>query len=124
MLGLGIRDVTADYELGDLVGEGAFGVVRRCKHRQTGQEYACKTVVKDQLKRRADVEDVRREVQILMVRSIHFINKNKNIVSVLLSFLKALPAPALCFPPNYGSTIILLTLFYPNNLFTDAKFTS
>ena len=80
MLGLGIRDVTADYELGDLVGEGAFGVVRRCKHRQTGQEYACKTVVKDQLKRRADVEDVRREVQILMVRSIHFINKNKNIV--------------------------------------------
>jgi calcium-dependent protein kinase len=71
MLGLGIRDVTSDYELGELVGEGAFGVVRRCKHRQTGQEYACKTVVKNQLKRRADVEDVRREVQILMMLSSH-----------------------------------------------------
>lgn len=68
MLGLGIRDVNADYELGELVGEGAFGVVRRCVHRSTGQEFACKTVVKSQLKRRADVEDVRREVQILMVR--------------------------------------------------------
>ena len=69
MLGLGIRDVNADYELGELLGEGAFGVVRRCVHRKTGQEFACKTVVKSQLKRRADVEDVRREVQILMVRT-------------------------------------------------------
>jgi calcium-dependent protein kinase len=71
MLGLGIRDVNADYELGELVGEGAFGEVRRCVHRQTGQVYACKTVVKNQLKRRADVEDVRREVQILMMLSSH-----------------------------------------------------
>jgi len=71
MLGLGIRDVNTDYELGDLVGEGAFGVVRRCIHRDTGQVYACKTVVKSQLKRRADVEDVRREVQILMMLSSH-----------------------------------------------------
>ncbi len=71
MLGLGFRDVNSDYELGDLVGEGAFGVVRRCTHRQTGRVYACKTVVKNQLKRRADVEDVRREVQILMMLSSH-----------------------------------------------------
>lgn len=67
MLGLGIRDVNADYELGELVGEGAFGTVHRCVNRRSGQQYACKTVVKSQLKRRADVEDVRREVQILMV---------------------------------------------------------
>jgi serine/threonine protein kinase len=67
MLGLGVRDVTVDYELGELLGEGAFGVVRRCHHRRTGQAFACKTVEKAQLRRRADVEDVRREVQILMV---------------------------------------------------------
>ena len=71
ILGLGIRDVNADYEFGHLLGEGAFGVVRRCHHRRTGEEFACKTVEKSQLRRRADVEDVRREVQILMMLSSH-----------------------------------------------------
>lgn len=71
MLGLGIRDVNEDYTIGDLLGEGAFGVVRRCRNRRTGGEFACKTVVKNQLRRRADVEDVRREVQILMMLSSH-----------------------------------------------------
>lgn len=67
ILGLGERDVTLDYDLGRLLGEGAFGVVRRCRNLATGQEFACKTIVKNQLRRHADVEDVRREVQILMV---------------------------------------------------------
>jgi hypothetical protein len=68
MFGLGERDVNNDYEIGDLLGEGAFGVVRRCRNRITDAEFACKTIYKSQLRRRADVEDIRREVQILMVR--------------------------------------------------------
>lgn len=68
ILGFGMRDVNEDYILGDVLGEGAFGTVRRCRHRRDASEYACKTVLKEQLKRRADVEDVRREVQILWVR--------------------------------------------------------
>jgi hypothetical protein len=70
MLGLGHRDVIEDYELGSVLGQGAFGVVRRCRNRRTGGAFACKTVLKEQLRRRADVEDVRREVQILMVRPL------------------------------------------------------
>lgn len=43
---------------------GAFGVVRMAVHRRTGLKYAVKTVWKSQLRRRADVEDLRREVQV------------------------------------------------------------
>jgi calcium-dependent protein kinase len=71
ILGLGRRDVAEDYELGELLGQGAFGAVRRCTHRTTREAFACKSVVKAQLRRRADVEDVRREVQILMMLSGH-----------------------------------------------------
>ena len=68
ILGFGEKDVTQSYELGDLLGEGAFGVVRRCRNKATGEWFACKTIEKRQIRRRADVEDIRREVQILMVR--------------------------------------------------------
>lgn len=71
ILGLGMRNVMDDYVLGALLGEGAFGVVRRCRNKLTNREFACKTVLKKQLRRRADVEDVRREVQILMMLSSH-----------------------------------------------------
>lgn len=72
MLGLGHRDVNEDYELGGLLGQGAYAVVCQCRNRKTGQQYACKTILKSKLKRKADVEDIRREVQILMVRFTHF----------------------------------------------------
>lgn len=68
ILGFGVKDISADYVFGDLLGEGAFGVVRRCQNKATGEWFACKTIEKRQLKRRADVEDIRREVQILLVR--------------------------------------------------------
>ncbi|MCO5554744.1 hypothetical protein L7F22_008278 [Adiantum nelumboides] len=32
-----------EYEMGTMVGMGAYGVVRRCVKRATGQEYACKS---------------------------------------------------------------------------------
>lgn len=35
-----------DYELGDILGQGAFGVVRVATHRVTGQRFACKTLSK------------------------------------------------------------------------------
>ena len=71
ILGFGRQNVLGDYELLDVLGEGAFGVVKRCRNRATGQDFACKIIQKRQLRKRADVEDIRREVQILMLLSSH-----------------------------------------------------
>jgi hypothetical protein len=50
---------------------GAFGVVRLAVHVRTGLRYAVKTVLKAQLRRRVDVEDLTREVTILSQLSSH-----------------------------------------------------
>ena len=50
---------------------GAFGVVRLAVHVRTGLRYAVKTVLKAQLRRRVDVEDLKREVAILSQLSSH-----------------------------------------------------
>lgn len=71
ILGFGRKDVMGDYDMGETLGEGAFGVVTRCINKATKQNFACKKIEKRQLRRKADVEDVRREVQILMLLSSH-----------------------------------------------------
>ncbi|PSC74081.1 calcium-dependent kinase 34-like [Micractinium conductrix] len=67
----GHRDIGQDYELSDVLGQGAFGVVRRATHRRTGLRYAVKSVFKRQLQRRVELEDLKREVQILSLLSSH-----------------------------------------------------
>jgi serine/threonine protein kinase len=41
------EDLLADYELGDVLGEGGFGLVYSCIHRATGSERAVKMLKKD-----------------------------------------------------------------------------
>lgn len=60
-----------DYILTDVLGQGAFGVVHLAVHMRTGLRYAVKSISKAQLRRRVDVEDLRREVAILSQLSSH-----------------------------------------------------
>ena len=53
------------YELNEVVGKGAFGVVRRGVNKETGHAIACKTISKSRLVCKEDVEDVKREVAML-----------------------------------------------------------
>ncbi|KAF7059888.1 hypothetical protein CFC21_066732 [Triticum aestivum] len=53
------------YRLGAELGRGEFGVTRRCEDAATGEALACKTIRRKRLRRAADAEDVRREVEIL-----------------------------------------------------------
>ncbi|PNT64929.1 hypothetical protein BRADI_4g35100v3 [Brachypodium distachyon] len=53
------------YRLGAELGRGEFGVTRRCVDAATGEALACKTIRRKRLRRGADAEDVRREVEIL-----------------------------------------------------------
>ncbi|OAY71788.1 Calcium-dependent protein kinase 7 [Ananas comosus] len=56
------------YRLGAELGRGEFGVTRRCADADAGEALACKSISKRRLRAAADVEDVRREVDIMRRR--------------------------------------------------------
>lgn len=53
------------YKLGKELGRGEFGVTYECVKEATGEKLACKKISKSKLKTDIDVEDVRREVEIM-----------------------------------------------------------
>ncbi|PWZ22810.1 hypothetical protein Zm00014a_035370 [Zea mays] len=53
------------YSLGRRLGQGQFGTTHLCVERATGKELACKSILKRKLGSDDDVEDVRREIQIM-----------------------------------------------------------
>ncbi|XP_009790348.1 calcium-dependent protein kinase 4 isoform X2 [Nicotiana tabacum] len=69
-----IRDF---YTLGRKLGQGQFGTTYLCTENSTGNEYACKSISKRKLISKEDVEDVRREIQIM-----HHLAGHKNIVTI------------------------------------------
>ncbi|KAL0412339.1 UNVERIFIED_CONTAM: Calcium-dependent protein kinase [Sesamum radiatum] len=69
-----IRDI---YTLGRKLGQGQFGTTYLCTEISTGIEYACKSISKRKLISKEDVEDVRREIQIM-----HHLAGHKNIVTI------------------------------------------
>lgn len=65
------------YELGDELGKGQFGVTSVCFEKATGKKYACKCIPKVKLVKEDDLEDVRREIQIM-----HHLVGSSNVVSI------------------------------------------
>ncbi|KAK7316644.1 hypothetical protein RJT34_00259 [Clitoria ternatea] len=61
-----MEDVRATYTIGKELGRGQFGVTHLCTDKVTGQQFACKTIAKRKLVNKEDIEDVRREVQIML----------------------------------------------------------
>ncbi|CAJ1971650.1 unnamed protein product [Sphenostylis stenocarpa] len=69
-----IRDL---YTLGRKLGQGQFGTTYLCTENSTSIEYACKSISKRKLISKEDVEDVRREIQIM-----HHLAGHSNIVTI------------------------------------------
>jgi len=69
-----IRDL---YTLGRKLGQGQFGTTYLCTENSTSNEYACKSISKRKLISKEDVEDVRREIQIM-----HHLAGHRNIVTI------------------------------------------
>nr|BCU41347.1 calcium-dependent protein kinase [Gentiana scabra] len=69
-----IRDL---YTLGRNLGQGQFGTTYLCTEISTNIEYACKSISKRKLISKEDVEDVRREIQIM-----HHLAGQKRIVMI------------------------------------------
>ncbi|KAG6411399.1 hypothetical protein SASPL_129481 [Salvia splendens] len=77
VLGRPMEDVHNTYTMGKELGRGQFGVTHLCTDKHTGEQFACKTIAKRKLANNEDVEDVRREVQIM-----HHLTGQPNIVQL------------------------------------------
>ncbi|PKA59946.1 Calcium-dependent protein kinase 8 [Apostasia shenzhenica] len=60
------HDIGSLYELGDELGRGEFGITYLCTYKDTREMFACKSISKKKLRTAVDIEDVRREVEIMM----------------------------------------------------------
>lgn len=69
------------FEFGKELGRGEFGVTYKCTEIKTGEAYACKTISKSKLRTEIDVDDVRREVEIM-----RHLPRHPNIVSLKEAF--------------------------------------
>ncbi|CAA3017090.1 calcium-dependent protein kinase 1-like isoform X2 [Olea europaea var. sylvestris] len=65
------------YNLGPKLGNGQYGTTFLCVEKETQKEYACKSIAKRKLLTMEDVEDVRKEIQIMYHLSGH-----PNIISI------------------------------------------
>lgn len=77
VLGQKTPNVTEHYSLGRQLGEGKFGTTYLCTEISTGCQYACKSILKKKFVNMQDIEDVRREIQIM-----HYLSGQKNIVTI------------------------------------------
>ncbi|KAL2921011.1 Calcium-dependent protein kinase 24 [Bienertia sinuspersici] len=77
-----VRDnIKQKYKFGKELGRGEFGVTYQCKELETGENYACKTISKSKLRTDVDIEDVRREFEIM-----RNLPKHTNIVAFKEAF--------------------------------------
>lgn len=77
VLGRPMEDVRSTYIFGRELGRGQFGVTYLVTHKETKQQFACKSIATRKLINRDDIEDVRREVQIM-----HHMTGHRNIVEL------------------------------------------
>ncbi|CAN1348799.1 Calcium-dependent protein kinase 20 [Linum perenne] len=65
------RDIHQKYELGGELGRGEFGVTHLCTDKESRETFACKSISKKKLRAAVDIEDVRREVEIMRLLPEH-----------------------------------------------------
>ncbi|KAL0921694.1 hypothetical protein M5K25_008794 [Dendrobium thyrsiflorum] len=75
------KDIGSRYQLGNELGRGEFGITYLCIDKDTGEKFACKSISKKKLRTAVDIEDVRREVQIMRHMPPH-----PNVVSLKDTF--------------------------------------
>lgn len=73
-----IKDV---YSLGRKLGQGQFGTTFLCVEKETNKDFACKSIAKRKLTTQEDVEDVRREIQIM-----HHLAGHPNVIQIVSAY--------------------------------------
>ncbi|KAK2439132.1 calcium-dependent protein kinase [Trifolium repens] len=77
VLGRPMQDVRSIFIFGRELGRGQFGVTYLVTHKVTKEQFACKSIATRKLINRDDIDDVRREVQIM-----HHLTGHRNIVEL------------------------------------------
>eukprot|EP00252_Welwitschia_mirabilis_P027747 TRINITY_DN9619_c0_g1_i1.p1 TRINITY_DN9619_c0_g1~~TRINITY_DN9619_c0_g1_i1.p1 ORF type:complete len:460 (-),score=67.75 TRINITY_DN9619_c0_g1_i1:83-1462(-) len=77
VLGHQTENLRDHYIIGRKLGQGQFGTTFLCTEVATGKEFACKSIPKRKLISKEDVEDVRREIQIM-----HHLSGHPNVVTI------------------------------------------
>ncbi|XP_010455773.1 PREDICTED: calcium-dependent protein kinase 21-like [Camelina sativa] len=77
ILGKPFEDIRKFYSLGKELGRGQFGITYMCREIETGNTYACKSILKRKLISKQDKEDVKREIQIMQ-----YLSGQPNIVEI------------------------------------------
>ncbi|GLT96310.1 hypothetical protein SLE2022_139430 [Rubroshorea leprosula] len=78
VLGRKTENMKEIYSLGRKLGQGQFGTTFLCIAKATGKEFACKSIVKRKLTTEEDIEDVRREIQIM-----HHLAGHPNVIQIV-----------------------------------------
>lgn len=78
VLGRKTGNIKETYSLGRKLGQGQFGTTFLCIEKATGKEFACKSIAKRKLTTQEDVEDVRREIQIM-----HHLAGHPNVIQII-----------------------------------------
>eukprot|EP00803_Ostreobium_quekettii_P007401 evm.model.scf_390.4 EVM.evm.TU.scf_390.4 scf_390:79168-83187(+) len=73
----GTQDVVEGYRLGEEIGHGRFGKIRVAVNIKTGKKFACKSILRREIKRRGVIDDIENEIQIM-----HHLSGHPNIVSI------------------------------------------
>ncbi|CAH9128609.1 unnamed protein product [Cuscuta epithymum] len=71
------HNIHAKYDLGRELGRGEFGITYLCSDVDSGDKFACKSISKKKLRTAVDIDDVRREVEIM-----RHLPKHPNIVTL------------------------------------------
>ncbi|XP_047446458.1 death-associated protein kinase 3 isoform X1 [Mugil cephalus] len=96
MAGFRQEDVELYYEMGEELGSGQFAIVRKCREKSSGAEYAAKFIKKRRLsssRRGVSREEIEREVNILReiqhsnIITLHDIFENKTDVILILELV-------------------------------------
>ncbi|XP_047152091.1 calcium-dependent protein kinase 20-like [Vigna umbellata] len=78
VLGRKTENMKEFFSLGRKLGQGQFGTTFLCVQKGTNKDFACKSIAKRKLTTQEDVEDVRREIQIM-----HHLAGHPNVVQIV-----------------------------------------
>jgi len=91
LLGRETLEIRNVYEFGAMLGRGSTSIVRKVFHKQTKEVFACKSISKAKLTRRQDVEDMKKEIEVMFhlrghenIVELHDVFEDRNNVHLVM----------------------------------------